>query len=184
MVDALPEGVDVADVVEPDVGQPRDRLARLLDDPRHVPLRVGHHDPETLVVVHFLGPDDPVGVGPVDQGEVRLEHRIHEDDQHRTRHVRPGEIDRAGGPVLHLLLDVHARHPVASGRVFLDLALEVSGDDQQLGDVDGSERVHHPVHDRTARDLEHRLRHEMGVRPEPRALARQGDDDLHAHALP
>ena len=68
---------------------------------------------------------------------------------------------------------------VAAPRVGLDLLLEVAGDEDQLGDIESLEPVHHPVHHRTARDLEQRLGNQVGVRPEPGALARQRDDDLH-----
>ena len=60
----------------------------------------------------------------------------------------------------------------------------MAGDEDQLGDIQTLEPVHHPVHDRPAGHLEQRLGHQVGVRPEPGALARQRDDHLHRQPLP
>jgi hypothetical protein len=147
------------------------------------PSLVGHHHAEALVVLDFLGPDDPVGVGAVDEGEVGLEDRVDEDDQHGLLHEGPREVDRARRPILDLLLDEPRRPAIPRARVALHLLLEVARDEDQLRDVEALEAVHHPVHDGATRDLEQRLRDQVGVRPEPRALARQGDDDLHVSSF-
>ena len=68
---------------------------------------------------------------------------------------------------------------VARARVGLDLLLEVAGDEDQLAHVQAVEPVHHPVHDRPARHLEHRLGDQMGVGPETGALPGERDDHLH-----
>jgi hypothetical protein len=47
------------------------------------------------------------------QREVGLEHRVDEDDHRRPVDPRPREVDRPGGAVLDLLLDVARLHLVA-----------------------------------------------------------------------
>src|SRR5690606_14450535 len=63
VIDSGPQGVDVADPVEADVGELADRRRRLLDDARHVAILVGDHYAEALVVLHLARPDHAVGVG-------------------------------------------------------------------------------------------------------------------------
>ena len=62
VIDAFVEQLPVPDVLEADVRALGDRRRRLLHDPRHVPVRVGHDDAEALIVVDLLRPDDSVGV--------------------------------------------------------------------------------------------------------------------------
>jgi hypothetical protein len=62
--------------------------------------------------------------------------------------------------------------------------LELAGDEDQLGNVEPLDPVHHPVHDRPAGDLEDRLRDEMGVGAEAGALPGQRNDHLHGQFLP
>ncbi len=66
VIDPGPERVHVPDVVKPYVGQLRHRFGGLLDDAGHEALVIGDHHSEALVVFHFLGPDDSVGVSAVD----------------------------------------------------------------------------------------------------------------------
>jgi hypothetical protein len=99
-------------------------------------------------------------------------------------HQLPGEVDRTGSPVLDLLLDEPAGNRVTSPRILLHLLLEMPGDKDQLGHIETSERVHHPVHDRTARHFEKRLGNEVGVRPQASALPGQGYDHLHRSHSP
>ena len=152
----------------------RDRRRGLLHDAGHVALGIGDHHAEALVVLHLLGPDDPVGIGPVDEREIGLEHGVDEDDQHRPLHVGARQVDGARGAVLHLLLDEPRRNLVLGPGKLLHLLLQVAGNEDQLGDVEALEPVHHPVHHRAAGHLEQRLGHQMGVRaaagcPCPRA---------------
>ncbi len=180
VVDAAPQLVHRPHVVQADVGELGDGLPRLLDDLRHVARAVGDHHAEALVVLDLLGPDDPVVGARRDDREVGVEHRVHEDDHHGPVHVRPGQVDRARRAVLHLLLDEPRRDGVPLAGVGFDLLLEVPGDEDQLLDAEPLQAVHHPVHHRPARDLDERLRHRVGVRPEPGALPCQRNDDLHA----
>src|SRR5690625_6655786 len=57
MVDTLEEEFPVADIVEADIGETRDRVLWLLDDPRHIPILVGHDHAIALVVLDLLRPD-------------------------------------------------------------------------------------------------------------------------------
>src|SRR5207253_115640 len=82
-----------------------DRRTRLLDDAGHVAPRVGDDHAEPLVVLHLLGPDDAIGIHPVDERQVGFEHRVHEDDEHRGVHVGTRQVDGARGAVQLLLLD-------------------------------------------------------------------------------
>ena len=70
-----------------------------------LPSLVGDDDAEALVVLDLLHPDDPVGVGALDQRQIGVEDRVDEDDEHRLVDVRPRQLHGAGGAVLHLLLD-------------------------------------------------------------------------------
>ena len=83
-----------------------------------------------------------------------------------------GAADEAQGP---------ADWPESDAR---SLVLEMAGDADQLGNIEAVQRVHHPVHDRPPGHPEQRLRNQVGVRPEPGALPRQRDDDLHGYFLP
>ncbi|MBK7594111.1 MAG: hypothetical protein IPJ11_02390 [Gemmatimonadetes bacterium] len=182
-VDPGPERLDITNEVKTDVGQLRDRLARLLDDLGHVAVGVGHHHAKALVVLDLLGPDDPVGIEGLRQREVGLEDGVDEDDHHRPVDERPREVDRSGGAILDLLLDEARGDGVAAPRVRLDLVLEVPRDEDELLDVEAGELVHHPVHHRTAGDLQHRLRDQVRVRPEPGALPCGRNDHLHQVSL-
>ena len=74
---------------------------------------------------------------------------------------------------------------VFRARVLLDLLLEMARDVDDLLDV--AERLqvfHHVVDHRLAGDLEHRLRRDVRVRTEPRALPRQRNDHLHGALVP
>src|SRR5215208_3937257 len=146
VVDALPQAVRGLDVIEPDIGQLRDRGRGLLDYAGHVTLRVGDHHSEALIVLHLLGPDDPVRIGPVDEGEVRLEDGIDKNDQHRPFYIGPRQVDSTGSAVLNLLLDVTRWNPVAGSGKGFDLLLQVTSDEDQLGDIQTLQPVHDPIH--------------------------------------
>ena len=45
----------------------------LLHDPRHVPGSVSQDDTEALIILDFLGPDDPVGIRAVDHRQIGIE---------------------------------------------------------------------------------------------------------------
>src|SRR5690606_12276941 len=86
--------------------------------------------------------------------------------------------------VLDLLLDEAARQTVSVGRVGLDLLLQMSGDEEQLRDVESLDAIHHPVHHRAPGNLEHRLGHQVRTRADPGSLPGKRNDDLHAQLLP
>jgi len=156
----------------------------LLDDPGHESLRVGHDHAEALIVLDLLGPDDAIGIEPIDQGQIRLEHRVDEDDQDRSVHEWAGEIHGTRRPVLDLLLDEARGILVARPSVRFDLLLEMAGDENQLFHVQARQPVHDPIHHRSPGHLEERLRHEIRVGPEAGALARERNDDLHDQPRP
>ena len=70
-------------------------------------------------------------------------------------------------------------------RVLLDLVLEMPRDVDDLLDVAESLQIlHHVVDHRLAGDLEHRLGRDVRVRPKPRALPGQRNDDFHGALVP
>src|SRR6185503_210372 len=95
VIDALPQAVGGFDVVEPDIGELADRRGRLLHDFGHVSFGIGDYHSEPLVILHFLGPDDAIGVGTLDQAEIGLEDGVNKDDQYRPGDIGPGQIDGA-----------------------------------------------------------------------------------------
>jgi len=144
------------------------------------------HDAEALIVLDFLRPDDPVGVGRLDHRQVGVEDRVDKYDQHRFVDMRPGQRHRPRRPVLHCLFDERARH-VAEGlsRVPLDDVLEVTRDVDDLRHVAESPDVlEHVVHHRLAGDAEHRLRRDVRVRTEARSPPGERDDHLHGALVP
>jgi hypothetical protein len=163
------------------------RLEIGVDDLRHVAVLVGDHHAEALVVLDLLHPDDPVRVRLPDLREIRLEDRVDEDDQHVLA-LDEGlrELHRAGRPVLHGLLDELGRERgKLRPRVFLHLLLQVAGDVDDLGHRPELHQILEDVrHHRLAGDLQHRLRDQVRVRPQPRALPRQRDDDFHGALVP
>ncbi len=135
---------------------------------------------KTLIVLHFLHPDDAIGVGGVHNGEIGIEDGIDEDHHHRAADVRQREIHSAGRAILHCLFDEHTRNRKACARVFLDLFLQMPRDVDHLFDVAELHHiVHHVAHYRPAGDFQHRLRYEMRVRAQARPFAGQRDYDLH-----
>ena len=185
VTDALEQQLPVLDVVQTDVGALRDRILRLLDNPGHVTVLVGDDDAEALIVLDFLRPDDAVVVAVLDDAEVGIENRVHENDQHRLIHERLRQRHGAGRPVLYRLLDEHARDIVRRSRICLHLFLQVAGDVHHLLHVAEFEHiVHHVAHDRAAGDLQHRLRRHVRVRAETSAFAGEGDNDLHVELSP
>jgi hypothetical protein len=114
---------------------------------------------EALVVLDLLHPDDPVGVGRLDHRQIRLEDRVDEDDQHVLIDVRLRELHRAGGPVLHRLLDEGGGELELRLRVVLHLLLQVARHvDDLLDAAEPLEILEDVRHHRLAGDLEHRLR--------------------------
>src|SRR6267378_505431 len=105
VLDALVQQFPVPDVVKSDVGALGYRGLRLLDDLRHVAVLVAHDDPESLVVLYLLDPDDSISVDGLHLGKIGVEDRVDEDYEHRLIDVVPGERNCAGGAVLHFLLD-------------------------------------------------------------------------------
>ena len=125
------------------------------------------------------------GVRRLDHREVGLEDRVDEDDEDVLVDVRLRELDRSRRPVLHDLLDEHRRQRELRLRVLLDLLLQVAGDVDDLVDAAQSLEILEDVgHHRLAGDLQHRLRHEMRVRPEARPFAGQRDDHFHGALVP
>src|ERR1700680_4540476 len=183
--DSLEQQLPVPHVVEPDVGTPRNRSLRLLDDLRHVAVFVGDNDSEPLVVLNFLDPDDSVCVHALHLGQIRIEDRIHENDEDGLVHVVARERDRPRRAVLHFLLNEHGRHVDLRARVLLDLLLEMTRDVNDLLDIAQIlELVEDVRHHRLAGDLHHRLGREVRVRTKPGALARQRDDHFHGSVVP
>src|SRR6266571_328952 len=118
--DALEQRLPILDVLQPDVRQPGHGGVRLLDDPPHVASAVRHDHPEAAVVLDLLGPDDPMCVRRLDEREVGVEQGVHEDDQDRTLHVGPREIDRSRRAVQRLLFDESRLDVVMLDDVALD----------------------------------------------------------------
>ena len=185
VIDAFEEQPPIADEVEADIRLPGDRRGRLLDDARHEAVGVRHHDAEALVVLDLLGPDDAVGVGAIDDRQIGVEDRIDEDDEDRLIDVGTGERDRTGRTVLYLLLDEDRSHIEGASGVLLDFLLEMARDVDDLLDVAKfSEVIEDVRHHRLPGNAHHRLRHDVRVWPEPRALAGERDDDLHGALVP
>jgi hypothetical protein len=118
--DPIEQRAPVANVVQADVGKPRDRRARLLDDAGHQPAFVRHQHPEPLVILDVLRPDDAVRVARFHQRHVGVEQRVHEHNQDRTIHIRPRQVDRAGGAIERLLLNECRSHGIVLDDVVLD----------------------------------------------------------------
>ncbi len=177
--DAIEQGLPVPDVLQPNVRESRHRRARLLDDAGHVAARVRHDHTEPLVVLHLLGPDDSVGVDPVDERQVGLEYRVHEDDEHRGVHIGTRQVDRARRAVQRPLLHECRFDVVPFDDVPLDDVFEMSRDDDELVDVEPLHGIHHVVHDRSPGDPDERLGDPLGERQEARAFPGERDDDFH-----
>src|SRR2546426_3123373 len=181
LCDPFEQHTPVADEIESDIREPGDGRVGLLDDPRHVALRIRDDHPEAAVVIDLLCPDHAVGFARADERQISLDQGVHEHDEYRAVNVRPREVDRPGGAVQRLLLDESRRHVVLLDDVLLHDVLQVSGDHDQLVEVEPAKRLHHVVHHGPARDADERLRNALGKGQEPGPLPRQGEDDLHLH---
>lgn len=185
VIDAFVEQSPIANELEADVHLPGDGRLRLLHNAGHEARGVRLNDAEALIVFDLLGPDDAVGVGAVYDRQVSIEDRVHEDDEDRLVDIGSRQRDRTRGAVLHLLLDEHGAHIEGASGVLFHLFFEVARDVNDLLDVtELSEIVEDVRHHGLSRDAHHRLRHDVGVWPEPRALAGQRDDDLHGALVP
>src|SRR5207244_6070843 len=145
--DALEQRLPILDVLQSDVRQPRDRRARFLHDALHIASRIGHDHAEPLVVLDLFHPDVAVRFGALHYAQVRLEQRVHEDDEYRAVDEGPREIDRPRGAIQRLLLDEFRLDVVVLNDVSLYRFFKMSGDDDQLVDVQIADRVHYVVHD-------------------------------------
>ena len=171
----------VPDVVQADVGQLRDGLLRLLNDLLHIPGLIGEDDAVPLVVLDLPGPDDAGGVGlSVQHAEVRVEERIDEHDENRTRHMRFGEGDRVGRPPLRDLLHVGDREPGEFlGHPGLNPRREVSGNEDEIVGAFGAKLLDNVGEHGPIRHAQQGFGTGMGVGTDPCTLPRQRYYGLH-----
>src|SRR5574341_292047 len=180
MLDAVEQRAPVFDVLQPDVRALGDRRARLLDDLRHVALLVRHHDAEALIILDLFGPDDAVRLRRLHDGQIGIEQRIHENDDHRPIYVGTCQVHRARGAVEHFLFDESRRDVVVFANILFHFFLQMPGDDDQLLELPGAaQRVHDVVHHGAAGDIDQRLGHALRQWQEARALDGHRHDDFH-----
>src|SRR6267378_27364 len=135
--DTVEQRAPILHVLQSDVGPFGNRRIGLLHYLCHVALLVGHDDAEALVVLHFFGPDDAVGLRRFHDRQIGVEQCVHEDDDDRSIYVWTGKIHRARRPVEHLLLDEARGNVVVLPNVGFDLFLQMSGNDDQLIELPG-----------------------------------------------
>ncbi len=182
VVDPLEEELVVPDVVEPDVGQLRDRLVRLLDDPGHGPVLVGDDDAEPLVVLHLLRPDHagPLLAQGAGEAQVGSEEGVHEHDEDLAVHVLPGEPHGPGRSVLDLLdHEVGGERRILLRHVLPDHVAKIADDEDDLLDPQLDEIVQDVAHDGAACHADQGLGGAVRVGPETGTFAGQGDDRFH-----
>ena len=124
----------ILDVVQSDVCQLRNRFRRLLDYPRHVADIVGDNHTESLIVFHFLDPNDAIRIESMNEREIRLEQSVDKQDQDWPLHIWTREVDGAGRTVLHHLL-YKSRGPTVAGGMRFHQFLQMTRDEDEFFDL-------------------------------------------------
>ena len=186
VADTVEQQLPVPDVVEPNVGEPGDRVGRLFHDPCHVAVRVRHDDAEPLIIFHLLRPDHArsVRLEPLDQRQVGIEQGVHEHDEHVGIDERLGQRHRSSRAVLDRLLHEMRRElRILLANVLFDALLQVTGDEDGLGHPELLQVIQDVAHDRPATHAQQRLGRGVGMGPESRSLAGERNDDFHGVSL-
>ena len=117
---------------------------------------------------------------PLDEGEIRVEEGIDEDDEHVLADERTRELDGTRRAVLDGLLDeMGVEVGILLADVALDLLLEVPGDENGLANAELLQIVENVPHHRPVAHAKQGFRRDVGMRTQPRALACERDDDFH-----
>ena len=147
-------------------------------------LLVGADHPVPLVIFHLFGPDDaPRGLGDAaNERKIRIEERIHEEDQYVFIHERLRQLHRAGRPILNLLDHVMSRDVrVRIGDIALDGLSHVTHHENDIVHSELGEVVEDVAHDRPSRDANQRLGRGMRVRAKTSTLSSQRNNRFHEY---
>ncbi len=170
------------DIVRTDDGQAVLKGIRLFDQVAHQPIAALDHHAETPRILDLFDVEDSVQISTFQPGQVRLEDRVHEDNEHRPTQVCSRQPYSVGLAQELLLFDVAGRVGIIAGFVILlDLVAQPTDDKDELLHlhIQVGQLVQNVAQHRLASHVDQRLGLGPGMGSHPFAESRQGDDDFH-----